>query len=288
MRRLPVALVLLALLAPSVAAQELIQPITGSYGTTYVIAGRVIDKDGNPLVRGSVVASLEAPGVRAQPLTIGTDCYGTFLGYYTLREVNPSGQITVKVDGPSGSVEQTKALDPFFRRSDFLLRALAVSNGVCTDRGATAWDARVSVSGRLLERKDPYDDNGLSLDARPATGYVRLALVLDDGRRFCPPSDKGADLCEPIGLDERGDFRYSWTFSDSLNATGHVEVAVGSRPPLNATVDPAFRMAWADFETTGRGAPLVVAKTPMPPAFALAALVVAALAARRLLPRHPR
>ncbi|GEM_PF-3887641 len=286
MRRLAAALALLALLAPLAAAQERINPIQGAYGEVYVIAGRALDADGNPIVRGTVTASLDSPGVQATPLSIGTDCYGTFFGYYTLHAVNPKGSITVAIKGPDGEGSQSKGLDPFFRRSDFLLRYPGHTQGACPDAQPTPWGSRATVSGRLLERVPSYDPGTGSLDARPFQGYVRLALVLKDGSRFCPPSQQGATLCEPIPVDERGDFRYSWTFNDAFNATGHVEVVAGNRT-FNETLDPVYRIAWADEETTGQGPP-APAPTPLPPVLALAAVAVAAFAARRLLPGHPR
>lgn len=284
--RVLAAVLVVGLLAPLAAAQQLINPIQGKYEDVYLVAGRAIDKDGRPVVRGAVTVDLDAPGVPPTPLELGTDCYGLFLGYYTLKDV-PKGRIHATVKGSEGEATATAELDGFFRRSDLKVQYPGHDRGVCSDTQQVNASQRISVSGRILERVDPYDAGGRKLEARPFAGYVRVALVYNDTRqRFCPPAENGGDLCDPVPVDERGDFRYSWTFNKDIDPRGgHVELTAGNRT-WNLTLDSQYRIAFAEVESTGRGPP--VAATPGPaPILVVALVALAAVGARRLLPRRP-
>lgn len=279
--------VVATLLVPVAAAQSRINPIQGDYTDTYVFYGRAIDSAGQPVVYGTIEVSIEAPDVKATTTRVGTDCNGFFIGYFTIKSVDPRGKLTATLAGPNGTATEEHGLDPFFRRSDFKLSYPGVWSGLpCQDNIRPPWEGRITVAGRLLVRVPPTEINGVTYNARPYGGYVRLAYVTQDGHRFCPPSAKDPAACDPVPVDERGDFRYSWTFENPLNATGHVEIATGNAT-FNVTTDPMMRIAFAEIETTGQGAPPI--QTPGPAlVVGLAAVALAALGARRLLPRHPR
>ncbi|MEA3201497.1 MAG: hypothetical protein QOE90_2925 [Thermoplasmata archaeon] len=283
-------LVLLALAIPVAAAQNLIAPITGDFGSTYLVYGRAIDADGKPIVNGAINATLSAPNVIASPTTFGTDCYGFFIGSFNLHDADPRGAITVTLEGPGGKATATHDLDPFYRRTDFTLVYPATWHGApCTDRLQPIWEGRVSVSGRLVERVPAYSENGATLNAKPHLTYLHLTWVDAHGDRICPPQgDAANNVCEPIPTDERGDFRYSWTFNESVDPSGHVEVGWGNGT-ANLTIDPKARMAFGEIEVTGQGPAPIARVSPLPPApLAIAAVALGALVARRLLPRHPR
>lgn len=287
MRALLVLAVAALLALPVVAAQTLISPVQGSFETTYVMTGRAVDKDGKPIVYGTVEATLDAPGVHAEPVKIGTNCYGSFIGYFTLRGVDPRGSITVKLSGDAGSATDKKPLDPFYRRSDFRLEYPGAWTGrVCQDTVQSLWEGRVSFSARLVKRVAHTESEGASLDAQPFTGYARLAFVEANGNRHCPPQGDDPSVCEPIFVDERGDVQYSWTFERPISPDGHVEINTGNRT-FNLTVDPKLRIAMGEIEVTGQGPPESKPSPAAPLVLVGAGVALAALASRRLLPRRP-
>ncbi len=286
------ALLLLSLLVmalPPACAQSLINPVRGDFASTYLIYGRAIDAQGKPVVYGTVNATLAQEGVQPTSTPIGTDCYGFFIGYFTIGNVDPHGTLTVTLEGPAGQATDKHGLDPFYRRSDFTLTYPGAWQGpACRDKVVPLWEGRVSVSGRLVERVAPYTENGATLTSRAHPSYLRLTWVDQHGVRACPPQGDDPRVCETIPTDERGDFRYSWTYNESIEPIGHVEVDWGNAT-TNLTMDPKMRIAFGEIEVNGQGPAPVGKPAPIPSApLATLALVGTALAARRLLPKYPR
>lgn len=282
--RLLAALVLVAiLLAPAAAAQTMAQPVRGTYQDIYVISGRAIDSEGNPVAGGKLTITLDQPGVRAEPLSAVANCKGDFITYFTLRDIRHDGKARIVLqdkDGGAGD-EETVELDPFFRRSDAILRLPTVWGSRCSEK-EDVWPVSVSVAARILNRTEEYMSGGQSYHARPYDGIIRLRYETADGQVICPPLPNGPpDACETFITDERGDFRYTFTLDDTVDPRGTMSILLGDAS-FNATVDPETRIAVLYIEATGQGAPTPIKPAPGAPLGALlAGLVAVALLARR-------
>lgn len=233
-------------------------PIVGSFTGVYVVAGRVIDALGQPVARGEVVVELDQPGVRAQPLRAATDCFGVFLTSFDLRDVKPEGKVHVTFKGQGGpDARATAPLDAFHRRTDLKLRYEGQWAGGCPDQ-THLWGRRVSVTGRVVNRTEPYEENGVTYHARPEAGRAVLYFWISPGAPVCPPRGDAPGSCdlEAGRIDERGDFRYSWVFDQPLDLRPdqRVEVLVAGRSH-NLTVDPEWRVATVLLDASGRGPP---------------------------------
>lgn len=259
-------------------------PIQGGFTEVYVVTGRVIDALGNPAARGEVVVELEQPGIRAAPLRAATDCFGTFLTSFDLKEVKPEGKVTVTLKGQGApDATATAKLDAFYRRSDVNLRYQGKWEGACPEQ-TQLWSHRVSLTGRIVNRTDAYEENGVKYQSKPYDGRMRAYFWESNQSAVCTPAATNTGGCDPnaVGVDERGDFRYSWLFEGPLDVRSdqRVEVVLGNKS-YNFTVDPEWRVATAAIEATGQGAP-APAPTPGAPLALLAmGVAAAALLARR-------
>lgn len=248
------------------------------------MTGRVVDALGKPAARAEVVVQLEQPGARAAPLRAATDCFGTFLTSFDLRDVSPDGEVTVTFKGHGApDATATARLDPFYRRTDMKIRYEGEWPGAGCPEQTSLWPKRVSVTGRLVNRTPEYQEEGVAYHAKPYEGRVRVWYWPSPGEAICPPSSQTPGYCDTTAatVDERGDFRYSWVFNEprALAANQTVEVVLEGKS-VNFTIDPTFRMATAVHETTGQGPAHY--DTPAPPlAVALLALVALALLRRR-------
>lgn len=293
--RILAAIAMAAILLPLASAQTSVtggggtftNPILGAYGDIYLVAGRAVDALGQPVVNGELTVDLEMKGINAKPVRAITDCFGVYITYFDIKSVSPAGKVVVTLKGQDGvpGVRGEDPLDPFFRRSDINLSYEGQSSARCGDQ-TNVWPNRVSITGRILNRTDSYEANGSSLDARPEGGRVRLRYLPPDSPSQCPPSQfPGA--CDPIPIDERGDFKYSWVFGGPVDAEGVIQVIYGAdNATWNFTINPTFRYALALVETTGRGPPPTPAPTPTLPLLGVLAAVAFAAAGRSLLARN--
>lgn len=282
------AAILLAglLLAPVASAQTRANPVQGAYTDIYLISGRAVDADGDPVAGGELTITLEQPGVTAEPLRAVANCKGDFITYFTLRHVEPTGKARIRLAGPDGAegAETTVGFDPFFRRSDATLRLPGDWGSRCTG-AQDVWDVSLSVAARILNRTDEYLLGSEAYHAKPYTGIIRLRYETPDGQVMCPPLPNGPpDACETFVADERGDFRYTFTLDSPIEAGGKMSILL-DEGTHNATVDPVTRIAVMHVEASGRGPPAPVVESPGAPLGAiLAGALAAALVARRVRP----
>lgn len=291
MRVVLLVLIALAVAAP-VAAQTALSPIEGAYEEVYVIAGRALDANGNPTPQALLVIELEQEGVRAAPLRAAANCKGDFITAFSpFRHVDPNGKARITLVAPPGgtNVTTTVPLDPFYRRSDATLQLGEAWPYDCS-READVWDVSASVSVRLLNRTDPYERDGEAFHARPYTGFVRLRYETPAGNVVCPPHPQSGNPneCEIFSVDARGDLRYTFTLDAPFSAGGRVDVILQDNTTLDVPIDPATRLGVKYFEITGRGPAAELYETPLAPFVPLAAVGLAALAARSLFPRRQR
>ena len=265
---------------PGVSTLE--NPVVGSYGDIYVVAGRVVDGVGGPVVGANLTLEVSQKNTRATPLLAKTDCFGLFITYFDLKQVDPDGTVTVTVQhhGDAPDAKATANFDPFYRRSDVLVRYQGRWDSTCPDQ-SPLFPARLTIQGRVVNRTDPYTRNGTTYDAVPYSGHAALRWTDEKGRVECA-TGPDQENCSAVPIDERGDFIYSWVFGEPVNATGTMTVLIGDKS-WNFTVDPLYRAAIARVELTGRGAPTYAAKPAPAPAFAsaIAAAALAAIVLRR-------
>lgn len=282
--KLPLAILLLVLVAIPAGAQTLAAPIQGAYNEVYVITGRAIDSQGLPVSGGILKVELEQEGVRAEPLRAAANCKGDFITSFNLQKVDPAGRVKVTLLGPQGEENAfTYAkLDPFYRRSDVTLAMNEAWNNVCS-RETDVWAVSASVSVRLLNRTEPYAANGNEFHAVPYTGILRLRYEAPDGSTICPPhpQDQTPGACETFLVDERGDMRYTFTLDRAFPAGGRVEILLQEGGTLDVPIDARTRIGVRHFEVTGQGAPASLYETPGLALVALVAIVGAVALARR-------
>lgn len=282
---LPALLLLLALAGPA-AAQTLVSPLEGAFTDVYVVAGRVVDSRGEPAAGATLSVTLDQRGVRAAPLQATTNCKGDFITSFTLRNPTREGTVSVAVQGrdASGEGANTTRLDPFFRRSDLAVRLPGPWEYRC-DAQQDVWPISVTVAGRVVNRTQPYERNGTTYEAEPYGGVGRLRYTDAAGVTRCPPAANapGTDACDFMYFDERGDYRYTFTYSAPVEAKGSVTILLGNET-FTVPVDPVLRLATFAVEATGRGPPPPAAEAPGPaPLLVLLAATGAALLARRRL-----
>jgi hypothetical protein len=170
------------------------------------------------------------------------------------------------------------------RRTDTSVRLPYRWAFICPDDKNPPFSNVISVAGRVLNRSAPYELEGFTFHAKAYEGPIALAWRDTQGFTYCPPSNTGT--CDTTYTDERGDFKYTWTFPEPVIAGGVIHVIVDGKT-FNVTVDSTTRIAVHHIDLSGLGAP--AAETPGPAfVFVLAVCVLAAVAARRLLPTRPR
>lgn len=256
-------------------------PISGGYEDVYIIAGRVVDGVGQPVAGGDLRLELDQENVRAEPLRAKTNCYGDFITSFNLRHVDPRGEVRIAVLDQGGAeiADTTLSLNPILRRSDATLRIDGEWGYRCPEN-SDLWPGRVSVTGRIVNRTEPYEQDGVTYDAKPYHGLLRLTYVDENGQMHCPPAQV-ADKCEPLATDERGDFRYSYTFAETVPGTGTMQILVGDQA-FNATVEPGARIAVFHVDLSGSGVePERSAMPDLAPLAGVLAVVGAALWRRR-------
>lgn len=284
---LPLALAALLGLAPVVAAQQLTQPVTGAFEDVYLVSGRVLDSRGEPAAGAELIVELSQPGIRAAPLKATANCKGDFITSFTLRAPTSQGSVTVTARGRDGvpDAKASATFDPFFRRNDLVVRLEGPWEYRCT--GADdVWPLAVSVTGRIVNRTEPHERDGVTYGSEAFHGIVRLRFTDRNGTTHCPPAANAPPgVCDFLYVDERGDFRYTFTFPSPIEANGTMALLIGNQS-FPAPVDPFTRQAVILAEATGRGppAPSAPAPGPGPLPLALAALATALLA-RRLVRR---
>ena len=289
--RAPLPLLLLALLlggAPLAAAQQLTIPVTGAFEDVYVVAGRAVDSRGEPVAGAQLTVELAQEGVRAAPLKATTSCKGDFITSFSLKAPTAQGRVSVTVHARDGGTDgrATGSFDPFFRRTDLVVQLKEPWAYRCAPKD-DVWPVAVSVTGRVVNRTEPYEKAGVTYEARPYPGPLRLRYVDGNGTLHCPPPGANAPpgTCDFLAIDERGDFRYTFTFPAPVDANGTVTVLVGETPH-SLKVDPLTRQAVLLIEATGRGPPAPPAPAPGPgPLLVALAAAAAALLARRALRR---
>ena len=282
MRGLLLALALL-LAAPAASAQ-LVQPVQGAFEDVYVVAGRVVDERGYPVAGAELTVELAQPGIRAAPLKAPTNCKGDFITSFNLKAPTTKGSVTVTVKGRDGvpDAKATERFDPFFRRTDMVIQIAGVSDYRCAPN-EDVWPIAVSVTGRIVNRTDPREVDGVTYEAVPYAGQARLRYTDANGTTHCPPAANAPPgACDFLRVDERGDFRYTFTFPEPVDANGTMAVVIGDVAHAGK-VDWLTRQAVLHVEATGRGAPVAATETPGPaPVLVALAAVGAALLSRRL------
>lgn len=271
----------LSLALPLVDAQTRAQPVEGKYYEVYVIAGRALDSDGNPVAGGRVIIELDQRGVTAEPLTATANCKGDFITSFTLRYVDPKGRAKITLltlEGERGTSKVVE-LDPFWRRTDTLITMDEPWGGVCTGE-TNVWGVSASVVTRILNRTAAYRHGEYEFQALPYTGIVRLRYEAPDGNTVCPPhpQDETPGACELFVPDDRGDVRYTFTLDQPFPAGGRVQVLLQDNTTYDVPIDTATRLGVKYYEATGLGPP--PRETPGAP-FALVALALGALALAR-------
>lgn len=267
-----IALVLVALvfllapaLVPIASAQTHAVPITGRYEDVYVIIGRALDSRGLPVSGGRLTVELEQEGVTAKPLVAAANCKGDFITAFDLRQVDPKGRAKITLDGPAGTppVSTTVALDPFFRRSDAILRLDVPWGNECASE-TNVWPVSASLSVRLLNRTDPYSAHDMEFHARPYTGVVKLRFQAPDGNTICPPHPQSQTPgeCETFLVDDRGDLRYTFTLDQQFPAGGIIDILLHEGGSISVPIDTTSRMGFGRFEVTGQGPPDGIYDTP--------------------------
>jgi hypothetical protein len=285
-RALLPSLALAALLAGAapLASAQLVQPVTGAFEDVYLVTGRVVDSRGEPVAGADLTVGLSQTGVRAAPLRAVTNCKGDFITSFNLRAPTVEGSVSVTVRGRDGvpDASATARFDPFFRRNDLVVRLEGPSDYRCAPSD-DVWPIAVSVTGRVVNRTDPRERDGVTYESEPFRGQVRLRFVDANGTTHCPPAANAPPgVCDFLYVDERGDFRYTFTFPGPVDANGTMALVVGNKT-YPAQVDPLTRQAVLLVETTGRGAPVPASPAPGPGLLPLALAVLgAALLARRL------
>lgn len=285
MRALLLVLLTLAFVAPAFA-QTPATPIQGNYEEVYVVSGRALGSDGKPMPQAMVIIELEQENVQAQPLRAAANCKGDFIASFNLRYVHPGGKVHLSLYGPDGKEivgRETLPLDPFYRRSDTVIRGEGAWPYTCS-REPDVWEVSATVGVRLLNRTAPYEKDGQEFHARPYSGIVRLRYEAPDGNVVCPPHPMSSapDQCEIFQVDPRGDLRYTFTFAEPFDGGGRIDVLLQDNTTLSVAIDPATRMGVEYFEVTGQGPPEGIYETPAPGVFGLALAVGAALASRSL------
>lgn len=268
-------------------AQTLTAPLEGSYTEVYVVTGRAIDALGKPAARAELVLELDQRGVKAEPLRASTDCFGVYITSFTLRNPRAEGKVKVTLKGVDGAPDAVGEanLDPFYRRTDLHLRYQGEWGGAGCPSQTPLWGKRVSITGRILTRVEPYDESGATFHAIRYGGHPQISYWPTESHVVCPPAQTDANRCDMgvAAVDERGDFRYSWVFEQEfeLSGTERIEVVAGERS-YNFTLDPDYRVATAMIETTGQGPPPPTRESPAAPAALLVlGLAAVALAWRR-------
>lgn len=262
MRTILLVLVILAIAAPAFA-QTAAVPIAGKYSEVYVIAGRAIDSKGMPLSGANVVIELDQRGVEAPPLRAAANCKGDFITSFNLLHVDPKGKarVTLLNDDDTRGASTTVALDPFYRRSDAVLRHPGEWQSECKNE-VNVWAVSASVSVRLLNRTDPYKIGAHEFHAVPYTGIVRMRYETPDGNTICPPHPQSTEICELFTADVRGDMRYTFTLDQEFEAGGTVDLILQDNSTVQIPVDPKTRLGVKYFELTGRGVPPELYETP--------------------------
>lgn len=284
MKVLLVGLVLVALAAPAFA-QTTASPIEGDYAEVYVIAGRVLDSVGLPVAGGILSIELDQEGVKAAPLRAAANCKGDFITSFNLKHVDPKGKAKITLYDASNKEAGTMSvpLDPFYRRSDAVVRYAKEWNNICT-KETNVWNVSASVSVRLLNRTEPFQLGDETVYAKPYTGIIRLRYETPGGNTVCPPhpQDQTPGACETFITDARGDIRYTFTLDQDSPPGGRVEVLLQDGSALSVPISTETRLGVKYFEVTGQGAPAELYETPGFGSFALLGLVaLVALSKRR-------
>lgn len=294
MRLLLVVLAVVALSATALA-QTTAAPIKGKYEDVYVIAGRAIDSNGRPVAGGILTIELVQEGVKAEPLRAAANCKGDFITSFNLRHVDPKGKAIITVYEPEGKAagSTTVSLDPFYRRSDGIVRYAGTWGNECT-KETVVWDVSASLSARLLNRtNETYTVEGETFHARPYTGIIKLRYEAPGGNSVCPPhpQDQTPGACETFSVDERGDMRYTFTLDQPFPAGGTVELRlfhtqqafVSDEPDVieRVPIDTVSRIGVKMIEVSGQGPPAGIYDTPGAGLFALLGVVVLLAFARR-------
>jgi len=277
------AVVVVMLAAPALA-QTAASPVKGKYSEVYIIAGRAIDSVGEPLRGASLLVELDQRGVTAEPLRAKANCKGDFLTDFNLLFVEAKGKAKITAMRPDGSPgpSTTVSLDPFFRRSDAVLRYDEPWNAVCSEE-ADVWNVSASLKMRLLNRTDRYTERETEFFARPYAGVLKMRYETVDGNTICPPhpQDQSGRVCEQFVPDERGDIKYTFTLDQPFVAGGSIVVIPPEGPEIRVTVDPVTRLGVRNEEMSGLGVPEELYDTPGPGVFALLAVLALLVTMRR-------
>lgn len=277
------ALLLAVLLSSTSAAQVIGRPIKGGFEEIFMVNGRVVDENGWPVNQALLTVHVTGlKGIHVPPFQVGTNCNGDFTGYIDLRDIpDTRGKVRVTLEAPEEelpgfepvSVEQP--VDTLYRRNDFVLKLPFSWPSDCMEaRGY--WMGRVTVWGRAVHGVGTHDLNGTTLFADPVQYWpVDINVSVEEGGRVWPPDSV-------IPTDERGDFKYSYTFDENVTQA-HVIIRVKDTVITRADYDPLARVAFVKINT-GVDPPR---DTPAPgPLLALAAGLIA-LAIGGARPRRP-
>ena len=286
MRALLPVLLLLSIAAPALA-QTTASPIEGAYDEVYVVAGRALDSRGQPVPQATLV--VEMPG--AKPLRAAANCKGDFITSFPLRAIDPEESARITLVAPPGGENVTTSvpLDPFYRRSDAILRLGSPWPYACPEN-QNVFAVSASVAVRLLNRTEPYEREGETFHARPYTGLVRMRFETPDGAIVCPPHPQSGipGDCEIFQPDARGDVRYTFTLDQPFAGGGRIDLILQDDRTIDVPIDATTRIGVKYVEVTGQGVPAELYGTPLPGALALASLAGAALGARSLFSRRLR
>jgi hypothetical protein len=258
-----------------VDGQVFIQPPQGEFTDVYFVAGRVVSEDGRPVNHALIeVVVTGVRGVRVEPVTVQSDCHGDFGAVFNaLGAMEGRPKVTARLQAePDRNVtaaEETQDADTFHRRNNFVFENPGEWERGCGDVH-TYWDTRVTAWGRVVEGVPGYEENGETFHARAVEGKQVNLSVTTDGRTHGPP--RGSP---PTVTDERGDFKYSFTFGRALDS-GTLHLNVGGEWQ-NATIDPVTRIAF--FNVNVGDDPPAVQGFLTPAASIVAALTAVAAAA---------
>lgn len=279
------ATLLVVLLASPALAQTIGSPLQGKYEDSYTVFGRALDSRGLPVRGGVAMIELEQEGVQMVPLRAGINCKGDIITEFTLKHVDPRGKAKVTVIGPEGlnNATGTAPLDPFFRRSDVLVRLPVAWPHECADE-KDVWPVSASISVRILNRTAEYLAGEEPMFARPFKDILSMRYEPPDGNRICPPhpQDQTPGSCELFQADERGDIRYTFTLDQPFVGGGNIVLTSVTNETWieSIPIDPVTRLGVKLIEASGQGPPPGIYEAPGP-GVALLLVAIAAMAFSR-------
>ncbi|MHB8604777.1 MAG: hypothetical protein ACYDCK_05930 [Thermoplasmatota archaeon] len=284
---LAIALFVLLLGAGFASAQIIKNPNPLPFESQYVVMGRAVDKDGEPVSQALLTVAIDGlKGITVKPTQVQTDCFGDFGAFFDLGTLGGNPRVTVSIEGKDNgnvsAVSTAQDLNTQFRRNDVILRLKDPWPFEC-GHARDIWPHRVTVWGRVVRGVDFYKiNNTQDLTAVPLndTALDLEFKILPDRTTWRP------DTVGPLMTDRLGDYQYSWIFQNDTDF-GQAFLGVANHS-LIGNFDNTTRVVFLDLNV-GRDAP-TKGFLPAPDAPAvLAAALLALLGVAAMRPaRRPR